>query len=80
MDLLPMGKFAMDYWAADANLEGEPEDSPQEGTEPRWARLARWMDGMLCTASRVASRAGGWLERRGLPDLPLADRLSRGGC
>jgi hypothetical protein len=80
MDLMPMGKFAMDYWATEAKLEGEPDDSQQEGAEHRWARLARWVDGTLCMASRVASRAGGWLERRGLPDLALADRLSRSGC
>lgn len=80
MDLMPMGKFAMDHWASEANLEGEPDDSQQETSEHRTARLARWVDGMLCMASGVASRAGGWLDRKGLADLSLADRLSRSGC
>ena len=79
MDLMPMGKFAMDYWAAEARLEGEPEEPPEDRKRQRDQRL-KWVDRLLCSASRMASSTVSWLERNGLPDQTLANRLRRKGC
>jgi len=80
MDLMPMGKFAMDYWAADARLETEPDNSQQEDAVGRQGKLSRWADSVLCLASHGLSGLAAWLERSGLPDLTLADRVGRSGC
>ena len=80
MDLMPMGKFAMDHWAAEANLETEPDGSQQEDPERRRGRLSRWTDSALCLASHAFSKVAARLERSGLPDLTFAGRVRRSGC
>jgi hypothetical protein len=80
MDLMPMGKLAMSYWAREARLDKEPDDSQQEESERRKGRLARWANTVLCLASRGAVGLGAWLERQGKPCEPVrADRVGWSG-
>ena len=77
---MPMGKFVMDYWAAEARLEGEAEEPEPEDDKGLRGRLGRWANRWLCAVGRGGSRLGTWLERRGLPSMDLARRLERSGC
>ena len=80
MDQLILGQFAMGYWAAEANLVAEPDESQQGDTADQQGRLSRWAHSLRCRAGQGLSVLGTWQERGNLPGATRANSLGRSGC